>query len=210
MPSLRAEFCHQVTEAMKLAEIGEVARVEAIAGSQTRRDLHHSRVALLYELAFLRMFLAWESFLEQTFLRYLCGYTSPHSAVVLLPGAAFMPTLAQAEVTILAGKDYILWHNMSSVVRRSQRYFTSCPIETVILSNTARLEALAAVRHRIAHAQSDARRKFDLATMAISGKRYRGARPGAFLRDWDTSMAPQSRWLERLGQELQGLAAQIA
>lgn len=210
MPGLQAEFHRQVAEAMRLAEIGEVARAEAIAGSQTRRHLHHSRVELLYELAFLRMFLAWEAFLEQVFLRYLCGYSSRHGRAVPQAGVSLSPTLAHAEAAVLSGRDYVLWHNPLRVADRSQRMFGSCPIETVLRSSTARLEALAAVRHRIAHAQTDARRKFDAATMTIAGRRYRGARPGAFLRDRDASMTPEKRWLEQLGQELQGLAAQIA
>lgn len=210
MPGLQAVFHRQVAGAMKLAEIGEVARAEAIAGSETRRQLHHSRVELLYELAFLRMFLAWEVFLEQAFLRYLCGYTSKHGMVVPKAGISLSPTLAHAEVTLLAGRDYVLWHNPVRVADRCQRMFGNCPIETVVRSSTARLEALAAVRHRIVHAQADARQKFDAATMAIAGRRYRGSRPGAFLRDRDVSNAPAVPWLIQLGQELQGLASQIA
>ncbi len=210
MPGLQAEFHRQVAEAMNLAEIGEIARAEASAGSQTRSRLHHSRIELLYELAFLRMFLAWEAFLEQTFLRYLCGYSSRHGRAVPLATASWSPTLAHAEAAVLGGRDYALWHNPTQVADRCQRMFGSCPIEGVVRSSMSRLEALAAVRHRIVHAQADARRKFDNATMTIAGRRYRGARPGAFLRDRSPSTTPQVPWLEHLGRELQGLASQIA
>jgi hypothetical protein len=44
----------------------------------------------------------------------------------------------------------------------------------------------------------------------IAGRRYRGSRAGAFLRDEDSSATPAPRWLEQLGREFQGLAAQIA
>ena len=210
MPGLQAEFHRQVAEAMKLAEIGEVAREEARAGSQTRRHLHYARIELLYELAFLRAFLAWEAFLEQAFHRYLCGYASKHGAAKPQAGQSFSPTLAHAEAAVLGGKDYVAWHNALKVANRSQGMFASCVIETVLRSNVARLEDCAAVRHRIAHSQTDARRKFDAATMAIAGRRYKGARAGRFLRDHDVGTTPPVRWLERLGQELQGLAAQIA
>ena len=210
MPSLQAEFDRQAAEAMKLAEIGEIARAEAGAESQTRRLFHHSRVELLYELAFLRMFIAWEGFLEQVFLRYLCGYVSRHGTAIPQAAVSLSPTLAHAEAVVLAGKDYVLWHNPVLVADRCQRMFQTCTMETVLRSSTARLEAFAAVRHRIAHAQADARRKFDAATMVIAGRRYKGGRPGAFLRDRDPSATPQLRWLELLGTELQGLASQIA
>lgn len=210
MPGLQAEFHRQVADAMKLAEIGEIARAEATAASQTRRELHYRRIELLYELAFLRMFVAWEAFLEQVFLRYLCGYTSKHGGATPRPGQAFSPTLAATAVAVLGGKNYLLWHNPLTVADRCAGVFASCPIETVLRSNAARLDACAAVRHRIAHAQTDARQKFDAATMTMAGQRYRGARPGAFLRDRDATTTPRVRWVDVLGQELQGLAAQIA
>jgi hypothetical protein len=210
MPALQAELHREVAEAIRLAEIAEIARSEAARGSQTRRNLHPSRIELIYELAYLRTFLAWEVFLEQAFLRYLCGYSSSQGVAVPQAGVAFSATLAHAELTVLAGRPYRLWHNPTEVADRSSRLLASCPIETVLRSSIARLDAFAAIRHRIAHAQADARRKFDAATMAIAGRRYKGARPGAFLRDRDVSVIPAVRWIEQLGRELQGLAAQIA
>ena len=40
----------------------------------------------------------------------------------------------------------------------------------------------AAVMHRVAHRQEDARRMFDLATMNILGRQYPGARAERFLK----------------------------
>lgn len=210
MPGLEAEFRARVSQAIKLAQIGEIARAEARAGSQTRAGLHPTRLEYLYEMAYLRIFVSWESFLEQAFLRYLCGYTSRVGVAAPVPGQAFQSTLANAERAVLGGQQYVLWHNPARVIQRARQFFGSSPIETVVLSNSTRLEHLAAVRHRITHAQQDARSKFDTATMTIAGRRYRGGRPGAFLRDEDASATPAPRWLEQLGREFQGLAAQIA
>ena len=209
MPGLEAEFRCRILEATRLAEIGEIARAEASAGSQTSKNLHYKRIELLYEMAFLRTFLWWESFIEQTFIRYLSGYTSKIGRAVALAEVSYSPTVAHAEATILGLRDYALWHNPSVVVKRSQKFFSSSPIETVLMSNMARLEALASIRHRIAHSNNDTRRKFDAATMALAGRRYRGGRAGAFLRDLDINVTPPVRWLDRLGAELQNLAAQI-
>jgi len=213
MPGLQAAFRARVSEAMKLAEVGEVARAEAAPGSKTERDLYPARLEYLYELTYLRIFVAWEHFLEQAFLRYLCGYASKVGAAVPATGTTFQATLATAEVAVLAGRDYVLWHNPNAVTLRAQKFFASSPIETVVRSNSARLEHFAAIRHRVTHAQSDARKKFDLATMALVGKRYRGSRAGAFLRDLDPTVSPPQppqRWVDQLGRELQNLAAQIA
>jgi hypothetical protein len=210
MPDLGAEFHRQAAEALVVAQIGELVRTEAAPTSQTRRQLRHTRLELLYELAFLRMFVAWETFLEEVFLRYLCGYVSRHGHAAPATGLTLCHSLADAQATVLRGRDYILWHSPVKVADRAQRVMVGCPVETVLRSNTARLESFAAIRHRIVHAQQDARRNFDTATMNIAGKRYRGARPGAFLRDRDFNTSVQVRWLDTLGQELQNLAAQIA
>jgi len=209
MPDLHGELQRRSFEALALAEIGEIARVEAAAGSRTKAELHAYRLEALYEMAYLRIFVSWESFLEQAFLRFLCGYTSAHGVATMLPGRAFLPTLAQAETAVLGGNAYVLWHNPTRVVTRCRRFFHASTIETIVASNTARLEALAAIRHRIAHAQADAKQKFDSATMLLVGRRYRGARPGAFLRDRDTSVSPPERWLDRLAQELVSLSRQV-
>ena len=209
-PSLEAEFRTRVTAAIRLAEIGEVARFEAAAGSQSRRNLHPARIELLYELAYLRIFVSWEAFLEQVFLRYLCGHVSARGPVVLATGISAIRTIADAEAAVLGNRRFVLWHDPQKVIARSKRFFTKCPIETIVLSNATRLEHLASVRHRITHSQKDARRRFDKATMLIAGKRYRGARPGSFLRDVDTTGTPPQQWIKQLGAELQGLAKQIA
>lgn len=208
MPALSTWFKDRVDEALSLAAAGDLAATSTI-GSAMRSAWHVSRVELLYELAYLRMFTEWELYLEQTFLRYLCGYVSPVAAVRPATGA-FYTTLPQAQTAVLSGRAYILWHDPDRIADRSKRFLTGCPHETVIASNRARLISLASIRHRIAHAQEDARRKFDLATMNLAGRRYRGARPGRFLRDWDTSASPSIRWLASLGAELSNMAIQIA
>lgn len=210
MPGLEAVFRQRVMEAIKLAEIGETARAESMAGSLTRQEFYYHRIEFLYEMAYLRIYLAWETFLEDTFQRYLCGYTSKAGRAAIHPGKTYCSTLANAEKLIIGKYDYVLWHNPSRVVKRSDKFFKSSPIAKVIHSYTSRLDDLAAIRHRIAHSQDNARRKFDSATMTIAGRRYRGSRAGAFLRDRDCSVHPHMRWLDKLGRELTGLAAQIA
>lgn len=210
MPDLGAELHRRTTEALALAEIGEIARVEAVRGSRTKQSLHPVRLEALYEMAYLRVFVSWEAFLEQAFLRYLCGYVSAHGAAVPALGTTFLPTLAKAEQAVLSGNAYVLWHSPARVILRSKRFFHTSRVEAIVLSNSARLEALAAVRHRITHSQADARNKFDAATMALAGKRYPGSRPGSFLRDWDRSVSPPFRWLDSLAAEFTGLAKQVA
>lgn len=212
MPPLSGVFGQQVAAALAVAEVVEVARVEAASGSNTRRHLYPARLELVYELAYLRVFVAWETFLEETFLRYLCGYDSVRGQAPLAPGEKYRRTLLAAEQDVLGGRQYKLWHNPSEVLKRSGQFFdaTKETMAVVLSSNLAEITNMAAVRHRIAHGNDDARRKFDSATMTLAGKRYRAAKAGAFLRDHDRSATPPIRWLERLGKQLGSLAGQIA
>lgn len=210
MPPLAASFQARVRDAIELAEAGEIARYESAPQSLTRRHLHAGRLEALYEMAYLRVFVSWEAFVEQAFLRYLCGYASSSGTATLVPGGSFERTLSSAEAALLGTRQYVLWHKPSTVISRCRRFFATSAIDVVVSSHTSRLENLASVRHRIAHAQADARSNFDSATMALVGRRYRGSRPGAFLRDWDLGASPPVRWLETLSLELAGLAAQIA
>ena len=208
MPSFAGWFQQRVTEALALAHAGDMAAASPL-GSHVRREWHVARVELLYEFAYLRMYIEWELFLEQTLLRYLCGYVSVHGTCTPISGVPFT-TLSAAETAMNQGRAYILWHNPDAVIGRARRFLVQSPHEIVINSYVSRLGNLASVRHRIAHNQEDAKRNFDIATTNIAGRRYRGARPGRFLRDWDRSVAPHRRWLEALGTDLVNLAQQIA
>jgi hypothetical protein len=154
------------------------------------------------------IFVAWEVVLEQTFLRYLCGYQSGQGRFVPTLGH-YCTSLAKAEQLVFGRIGYALWHNPVHVSGRSQRHLIGCPHELVIRSNSFRLIQFAAVRHRIAHGQEDAKHKFDAATMNLAGRRYLGARPGRFLRDLNRASVPPTRWIEIIGMELVGLAQQI-
>jgi hypothetical protein len=191
---------------------GEIAHVSGEAS--LRKAWSVIRLEALYELAFLRIFMAWETCLESVFYRSLCGYASSAGQEQLLAGSYF-PTLSAAESAVLGSQNYILWHDPRKVVQRCQKFIKSgvvgCPglQETVISSNSARLAYLASTRHRIVHDQLDAKRKFDAASLAIAGRTYASSRPGKFLRDFDTSSSPPRRWLEVTILDLEGLARQI-
>jgi len=204
MPPYTAAFQRGVTYALGLARAGEAA-----AHSSARSEWQTTRVEYLYELSFLRIFVEWEIFLEQTFLRYLCGYQSTHGTFAPTAGRHCV-SLAHAERLIFRQRGFALWHDPAAVVNRSLQHLISCPHEVIVQSNSARLLHFAAIRHRVVHGQVDAKLKFDNATMTISGRRYHASRPGRFLRDWDISAVQASRWLEVVGLELVGMARQIA
>jgi hypothetical protein len=210
MPALATRFQAAVTSALGIAEAGEIIRALSARQSRPYRELPLVRLEALHEMAYLRMFLEWENFLEASFLRMMCGYDSPLYSPQFASGKSRQRSLADAQLALYDGRDFILWHNPRYARDRGVKWFNTGPHETVVLSNFTRLEWFAAVRHRIAHGSEDAARKLDAATINLGGRRYRGASAGRFLRDWDTSVSPPQRWVHSIGDELGRLAGQIA
>lgn len=208
MPLLGRTFSREVNRALALPQAGELARTSLRPDSAAWKGLHVSRLEMLYEMAFLRIFISWEVFLEHTFYRYLCGFASQFGRANTT-GCSHYRTLDAAENAVLGSRDYVLWHNPQVVIQRSREFMVNGLHEFVLSSNYSRLEDFAAIRHRIAHGQKDAKQKFDRATMDLCGRRYAGSAPGRFLRDWDKTSVPQVRWLASIGAELESLAFQI-
>lgn len=207
MPRLDVDFSAEVSRAVGLAEAGVRIRAASPASSVARRELTIARLEALYEVAFLRVFLVWETFLEQSFYRYLCGYVSGLGACTLINPA--YAAIAAAEATVLGTNDFVSWANATKVVRRAQRHMTGSFHELVLLSDLTRLGYFTAVRNRIAHPSQFARNEFDVATRALALHRYPGSSAGRFLRDRAVAGPVPKTWLEVIADELVALARQI-
>lgn len=208
LPPLAKQFEEEVLRARDLVQRLENARIALARNTSSSRILHYSHIEMLHEFAYLRIFLAWEVFLEQTFFRYLCGYRNSIGQEIMRSGVYYR-TLANAENAVLGGRDYVLWHNPVYCIRRVQGFLVNSRHETVLASNQTRVEHFAHIRHRIAHSQDHAKNQFDRATMTLCGRRYSASRPGKFLRDKVPRTSPPRRWLSEISDELVGLAWQI-
>src|SRR5436309_2044400 len=149
MPPLDRILSGQIDHSLGLVEAGENLRVWGGPGSKVWAELSIARLEYLYELSYLRMFIAWEIFLEGTFFRYLCGYRSRYGQAVMKRGSYF-PTLAGAELTVLSRWRFLHWYDPGKVIRRSQLHMRDGRHEQVVSSNRARLAYFAAIRHRVA------------------------------------------------------------
>jgi hypothetical protein len=213
MPRFDNALSSQAQSAIAIAKAGEMAHVSSEAA--VRKEWNTIRLEALYELAYLRVFAAWETCLEAVFYRSLCGYASAAGQETLVSGGPYYPTLAAAESAVLSGKSYRLWHAPQQVIDRCQKFIKSgtpgCPAvqENVISSNLTHLSNLSYIRHRVVHDQADAKRKFDAATLQIAARTYPASRPGKFLRDWDRSALPHRRWLEVTIAGLTALTSQM-
>jgi hypothetical protein len=207
MPPLAVQFAQQVDKALLIAEIGERIRISSPRGSIAWRELYPARLEVLYEMAYLRIFILWESFLEESFLRYLCGYSTTIGLTRLINPP--QKNLAAARAIMLGGRSYVSWSQPVSVEGLCRRFINNGLHELVVKSNRARLEWLTAVRNRVAHGSAHSKSQFDIATMGLLGRRYPGASPGRFLRDWASGVSPVERWIQSIATELKNLAAQI-
>lgn len=205
MPPLGTDFGIYVDRMLTVCASIEIVRESSQSNSPARRELTHVRLGHLYEAAYLRVFAKWETFLEETCLRHMIGYTSPMYAP--MPMMTGIKTLSVARTQLYGTRDYLLWHNPRLAARRASTHLVNSPVETVLYSSIQSLEWMAAVRHRIAHDSDDARSKFDAATMGLAGQRYRGGRPGLFLR---SPSSGSQRWLPTLATRLKTTALQIA
>jgi hypothetical protein len=202
----------RVSIALDLVRMGHSLRTHPRIGREVRLVLTAHREALLYELAYLHVFSAWEVFLEEVFLRYLCGYEFCGTQEPIRAGCAFAANLTAARTALFGSKPYLLWHNPSTVVGRANQHFdTGNRVATVLGSALSDIEDFAAIRHRIAHDHSDARLKFDAATMRLSAIRVRSCSAGDFLKrsTLDYAGNPTS-WLERISSDLTRIALQLA
>jgi hypothetical protein len=207
MPRLDMQFTALAQGAVDLALAGERIRSAAPAGSLFKTELSLQRLEAIYETGYLRVFLAWEEFLEQTFLRYICGYVSALGSCTLI-GSAF-PNIADANGDVLGTRDFVSWADPRQVIRRSQTYTTLGFHETVLNSDLSRLLLFKSVRNRIAHSSEHARNEFDSATRTLTSKRYPASSPGRFLRDRAVTMPFPKSWLELVTDELVSLSVQV-
>lgn len=208
MPPLEVQFRADVDRSVQLANAGERIRALSPRGSVARSELSIAGLEALYETAYLRIFLRWEDFLEQTFLRYLCGYTCALAPCVLLNPPC--RSLDDAQTSVLGTRDFVSWADPRAVVRRSQNYMTAAYHELVLNSDLVRLIFFKDVRNRIAHSSEFARTQFDAAVRALASRTYPGSSPGRFLRDRAVTIPAPKTWLDVISDELKNLAPQIS
>jgi hypothetical protein len=140
--------------------------------------------ALIHELAFLRCFLAWEVFLEDTFYAYLLGRAAPDGSTYqryLTPRG-----LDHAKEVIRGGRPFITWTDPARVVDRAELFLRHGePYATVIGNVSSELVEMRTVRNRIAHRSDSASAKFLELVRQRLGTVPNGMSAGRFLRGTD-------------------------
>src|SRR6266404_6291635 len=112
------------------------------------------------ELGFLRAFLAWEQFIEETFTLYLLGKEPPRGRSPYRYVAP--PTRAIAEQLIVPERrQYVRWTIVNEVAERADRFFRDGkPFGPALRPQTNLFDEMRIIRNAIAHAQAASQDRF--------------------------------------------------
>lgn len=146
------------------------------------RNLGIPRIQLemIEEMAFLRIFVAWESFLEESFIRYAVGATSLSGyAPIVLTRAQ---NIGHALDLVSSNRDYASWNSASEVISRSALYFKDGePYRSALEPALIELDEMNTIRNRITHKSNRSKSKFNAFVRRKFGHGVHGMTPGRFL-----------------------------
>jgi hypothetical protein len=132
------------------------------------------------EAAFLQMFKAWEFFLEESVVAYLCGRLCLDGASV----ASHITAPSEEIARRLLGGDrgYAEWTNVDDVQSRLGRYFPlPNRIDNALKASMVDLRHIARIRNSIAHTSTLASRRFRELAEGLLGGRPSIKRPAQLL-----------------------------
>ncbi len=155
-----------------------------------------SRRDHITEMAFLRAFLAWEVFVEESFILYLLGQRAPRGRAPFR--YAFPPNQTTAmEWVIPEGRTYAGWTVPTHVSNRAERFFRGGrPFTDVLRANQSFLDEARIIRNAIAHKSMNARDKFETFVRTKLGVLPPNVTVGSFLCTNEPGIAPLVSFLE--------------
>ena len=137
-------------------------------------------VGQLNELRFVRATLAWEEFLEQTFLCYLRGCRSVIGRSYALSVSA-ATNLASAQAAAIGTAPFGKWLNERWTLNRATAVFTGVHPYTALASPV--FPEIRGIRNRIVHRSRNVRIEFQRIVVSLYGSTRPGMTPGRLLSD---------------------------
>jgi hypothetical protein len=144
-------------------------------------NLRQIQKELVIELAFLRIFIAWENFLEDSFFRYLVGgksYSGKSPIKFINP-----PTIKKATEIVTGEKNkYIKWNLSEENITRSEIYFKNGePYKNTLQTISTDIKNMNTIRNRITHRSKASKDNFREFIRQECGHGIKGMTPGRFL-----------------------------
>lgn len=177
-------------------------------GGNSPRISKRRRNSML-ELAFLRAFLAWEIFLEETFLLYLMGQKPPRGRGP--KRYTFPPNLQTAgEWIIPERRQYAEWTNCQDVCRRAERFFQKGrPYADVLRSRQNIFDESKRIRNAIVHTSGSAQNEFETLIRYKLGVLPPNTTVGSFLCTVKPDSSPPQSFLEHYLGKIEFVAKTI-
>lgn len=163
---------------------------------------------MLVEMSFLNCFLAWENFLEDSFVLYLLGKKSPRKYV---PKRRAIPSSYQIALELIKPErgDFASWDTPSLVIKRAQRFFQEGKPYSVLQDSVNTLQEIQTIRNAIAHRSMYSQERFQTLVRNKLGSYASGMNVGKFLATTKPSITPPISFLEGYFGTIGSLARQI-
>jgi hypothetical protein len=204
---VRATLLRNINDSRKVAT--DAYTWSAAASGARRPFISTARRGAMTELAFLKAFLAWESFLEQSFMLYMLGRKPPGAAA---PARyAFPPSLAHASAWVVPeGRRYATWTNPTDISVRAERFFHGGrPFATTLRAHQNILEEARILRNAIAHASSSTQQKFENLVRRKLGTLPPNCTVGSFLGLTVPRTSPPQSFFDFYTDRLRTCATQV-
>lgn len=200
------QFSRRVRESKRLAN--DAYKWSSIKGAGGQPLISAKRRESITELAFLRAFLAWEVFLEHSFLGYLTGQTPTRGRA---PKRYYFPPNQKLARELLAeGREYARWADAGMVGMRATRFFKDgFPFRDALRSNQVALTDANMIRNMIAHESGKARDSFENVVRRELGHMPINKTAGHFLGHTKPGATPPTSFLDWYISKLDGCARQI-
>lgn len=113
----------------------------------------------IIEYCFIQIFLAWENFLEKSFIAYLQNAADLKGVTYSRYGA---PTDNEHAYNMIKGtKNYPDWTNINDVIFLSKTYFEGAGPYYILADPPPEIEAIKTIRNRISHVSEKSAKQFD-------------------------------------------------
>jgi len=170
-------FNEKITESLALANSAVTLREPR---GNMYRPILKSKIYLIVELSFLQLFTSWEQFLEETFVRYMCGCITQNG---YSPKRFVNPrTLKHALEIISQGRQYVDWTKPEDVIDRAELFFDKGePFANTLRTASNQLEEMKTLRNRIAHRSRHSEKRFQTVVLQKMGYNPHNMVPGKFL-----------------------------
>jgi len=169
------------------------------------KNMHYDQIV---ELAFMKSFLTWESFLEEAFLLYLLGDIAPTG---YKPSKYVSPLNRIHAAELLKGESrHPDWTAADLVISRALRFFEhGRPFASTIKPRIRHLNNLKTVRNAVSHASAESKEKFTIFVRNELTYYPSGMTPGSFLMTLRPNSTPPQSYFAFYAEHLRAMVEAI-